>query len=110
MQPGYIKTRRILCLCLLVPTIAINLTGCASIHNQRAAREPIDDATITSRVAAALARDKEYKFEEVVVASHQGKVHLSGVVPTGDEKTEAEDICERVRGVKGVENNLSVTP
>ena len=107
------KTNRIsLCLawCLLLPTIAVSLTGCASGRSQRTAGEPIDDETITSRVAAALARDREYKFEDVIVASHQGKVQLSGVVPTGDEKSEAEDITERVRGVRGVENNLSVTP
>jgi osmotically-inducible protein OsmY len=105
------KTNRIsFCLawCLLFPTIAVSLTGCASGRYQRNA--DIDDDTIASRVAAALARDREYKFEDVTIASHQGKVQLSGVVPTGDEKSEAEDITERVRGVKGVENKISVTP
>src|SRR5262245_55129864 len=106
------KTNSIsLCLAwgLLVPTIAVGLTGCAS-NGYRTAGGYVDDDTITSRVTAALARDREYKFEDVIVASHQGTVQLSGVVPTGDEKSEAEDITERVRGVKGVENNISVRP
>ena len=97
--------------CLVLPGLALTLAGCAGVNSHhRTAGEYIDDDVLISRVAAAFSKDPEYKFEDVSIASHQGTVRLSGYVPTGDEKTEAENITERVRGVKEVENNINVTP
>ena len=97
--------------CLLLPVFASSLTGCADDSRyERTAGEYVDDKIIVSRVASALARDPEYKFQEVVVASHQGTVQLSGFVPTGDQKDKAEDIADKVPGVKDVDNKITVRP
>ena len=107
------KTNRIsLCLacCLLLPTIALTFTGCASGRYERTTGEYIDDNIITTRVAAALSTNPEYKFNDVIVASHQSNVQLSGFVASGDQKGRAEDIAKKVQGVKGVENNITVRP
>ena len=106
------RTKTSLCLAFcLVLSVAMSLTGCGGgTRYQRTTGEYIDDTIITSRVATALAQNPEYKFEDVIVASHQGTVQLSGFVPTGDQKGRAEEITEKVPGVKDVENNISVKP
>lgn len=94
--------------CLLLPLVAFGLAGCSSTRYERTTGEYIDDKIIASRVSAALANSAEYKFEDVIVASHQGIVQLSGFVPTGNQKDRAEEITEKVAGVKDVENNITV--
>jgi osmotically-inducible protein OsmY len=44
----------------------------------------------------------------VKVTSYRGTVQLSGFVNTSDQKRRAEDIAEKVQGVKRVENNITV--
>jgi osmotically-inducible protein OsmY len=104
------RTSLCLACCLLLSGIAASLTGCASGRYERTAGEYIDDNIVTTRVAKALAANPEYKFTDVVVASHQGTVQLSGFVASGDQKGRAEEITEKVQGVKGVENNITVRP
>ena len=73
----------------MVSVATHSLAGCSSTRYERTTGEYIDDKIIASRVSAALANSAEYKFEDVIVASHQGTVQLSGFVPTGNQKTRA---------------------
>ncbi|MGH8647249.1 MAG: BON domain-containing protein [Gammaproteobacteria bacterium] len=68
----------------------------------------IDDATITARVKAALAKDPGASALAISVETTKGTVQLSGSVDSADEKMKAESIARGVDGVKEVENKLAV--
>ncbi len=68
----------------------------------------IDDAMITAKVKAALAKDPGASALAIEVETTKGMVQLSGSVESADEKTKAESIARGVEGVKGVENGLKL--
>lgn len=68
----------------------------------------IDDATITAKVKAALAKDPGASALAISVETTKGTVQLSGSVDGADEKMKAESIARGVDGVKEVENKLVV--
>ncbi len=96
-----------LCLCLPVGT-AVVLMGCAGNRYERSTGEYIDDKALNTRVRSALSDNPEFKFGDVSVTSFRGVVQLSGFVNTTDQKKTAGVIAEKVQGVKGVENNITV--
>ncbi|MGH8603740.1 MAG: BON domain-containing protein [Gammaproteobacteria bacterium] len=68
----------------------------------------IDDAMITAKVKAALAKDPGASALAIEVETTKGMVQLSGSVDSADEKMKAESIARGVDGVKGVENGLKL--
>lgn len=96
-----------LCLCVPVGT-AVVLMGCAGNRYERSTGEYIDDKALNNRVRSALGENPEFKFGDVNVTSFRGIVQLSGFVNTTDQKKTAGTIAEKVRGVKTVENNITV--
>jgi osmotically-inducible protein OsmY len=56
----------------------------------------------------ALAFDPRVNANDVAVAADDGIVTLRGTVPTYNQKWEAEDLVKRVRGVRGIANELAV--
>ena len=46
---------------------------------------------------------------EITVAVSKGEVMLSGTVPSREQKRRAEDVAERISGVKDVTNQLRVS-
>ena len=60
------------------------------------------------RVKSALSNDAEYKYEGVEVTVFKGTVQLSGFVDTSAQKSRAGDLAKEVKGVKDLENNITV--
>jgi len=81
--------------------------GCRSMTGESASQN-IDDATITTQVKAKLAAEKVSNLTRVSVATANGNVSLTGVVPTATARARAEEIARGVKGVQGVANNLQV--
>jgi hyperosmotically inducible periplasmic protein len=81
--------------------------GCRSMTGESASQN-IDDATITTQVKAKLAAEKVSNLTRVSVATANGNVSLTGVVPTATDRARAEEIARGVKGVQGVANNLQV--
>jgi osmotically-inducible protein OsmY len=67
-------------------------------------------ATITARVAAALAEDPRTALAPIDVSSSGGTVTLNGQVPSVAVREAAEQIARAVRGVALVINDLEVCP
>jgi len=84
----------------------ILLVGCASSGTQRSTGEVIDDASITTRVKAALVADKEVSALDVNVETFNGVVQLSGFASSQAEITKAVRDARNVKGVKSVKNDL----
>jgi hyperosmotically inducible periplasmic protein len=82
----------------------------ASSSRTESAGEYIDDATITTKVKAALVESKEVKAREVNVETYRGVVQLSGFVSTQAEALKAAELARSVKGVQSVKNDIRIKP
>lgn len=82
--------------------------ACTSTPTQESTGEYIDDVMITSKVLAKLAASTETRVTAINVETFKGVVQLSGFVPTAQEAVAAGEIAASVRGVKRIENKLTV--
>lgn len=72
------------------------------------ARAQWDDATITTKVKAALLAEPGLKSMQITVDTTNGVVTLSGSVDTPQLMTRATEVAQSVDGVKSVKNSLGV--
>lgn len=72
------------------------------------AAQGVSDASITSVIAAELARDGSLDPTRIDIDTAQGRVVLRGSAPDDDAKDRAKRIALAVTGVKGVDNYLTV--
>ena len=73
------------------------------------AKASIDDATITAKVNATLAKDPDLSALKINVDTVGGKVTLNGPAPTTVARDRAETLAKSVEGVTAVNNQLVVT-
>ncbi len=71
-------------------------------------KEETQDAAITAKVKAAIIREPELKSTQINVDTLNGDVTLSGAVETEHASARAEEVAERVEGVRSVANRLIV--
>jgi osmotically-inducible protein OsmY len=95
-----------------VPSIALAallfvIAGCTAMTGQTAGQY-VDDSTITASVKTQLVSDKAANLTRIDVDTTNQVVTLNGIVETADQKARAEQLASRVKGVKGVKNNLQV--
>ncbi len=67
-----------------------------------------DDSVITARVKTALLHTTGLKSTEITVETYKGVVKLSGFIDSKSEIKKAVSVAGHVKGVKSVENDLSV--
>lgn len=84
-----------------------------SLAEYLAAREDIDkraqqDAALAARVKAALIAERGIPSRSISVESYEGRVQLSGFVPSPDMASRAGRIVAGVNGVRTVHNNITV--
>jgi osmotically-inducible protein OsmY len=70
--------------------------------------QKVDDATITSKVNAALAADKDLSAVKIDVDTKDGVVTLTGPAPTAEAASKATKLAKDVKGVTSVKNQLTV--
>jgi len=73
-----------------------------------AAGTKVDDATITAKVNASLAADKDLSAIRIDVDTQDGVVTLSGPAPTATARERASEIARTVKGVVSVNNQLTI--
>ncbi len=74
------------------------------------ARNAVDDAAITAKVSAGLAKDADLSAIKIDVDTKDGVVRLQGPAPTSAAKDRASQIAKAVTGVSSVDNELEVKP
>jgi len=72
------------------------------------AGDAIDDVAITASVSAGLAKDLDLSALRINVDTQDGVVSLNGPAPSATAKERAETIAKAVKGVKSVQNHLTV--
>lgn len=70
----------------------------------------IDDATITTKVKAAVLAEPGLKTLQINVDTRDGNVTLNGTVDTPELKERAMQVAQAVEGVKTVSDQLVVKP
>jgi osmotically-inducible protein OsmY len=89
------------------------LAGCTALPGgeppKRSVGEVVDDATIATKLKAALAADPELSALKINVDTMQGNVRLKGEVKNLALRRKAEDLARKVDGVKAVDNQLVIT-
>jgi hypothetical protein len=81
--------------------------GCAVSRGQETVGAYVDDASITTSVKARMIEDKAVDAAAIKVETLNGNVMLSGFAKDYTEKSTAESIAMRVKGVKSVQNNIA---
>lgn len=75
---------------------------------QDTAKAVADDSSITAEVKAKLLAAASLKDEKIEVSTTEGAVTLTGTVKTKQVKGVATKIAKAVKGVKSVDNKLTV--
>ena len=74
----------------------------------KAAPAPVDDASITAAVKDKLSKAASLKNAGIDAATKDGVVTLTGKVKTGGLKGAATNLAKSVKGVKKVDNQITV--
>ena len=86
----------------------VSLAGCAAPEKRQTVGEYVDDATITTRVKAAILNDSDLRVTEISVETFDGVVQLSGFVSSQAEINRAVEVTRTVKGVQSVRNDMQV--
>jgi osmotically-inducible protein OsmY len=73
-------------------------------------QKQITDDTIRDQVMVRLADDPEIGGMPIDVDVHQGVATLKGKVRNDKQKSKAEKVARKVKGVTGVTNQLVISP
>jgi len=86
----------------------LTTAGCAVTRGQETVGAYVDDAAITTSVKARFVENKEVDASSIKVETLNGTVMLSGFAKSSTEKSTAESIAMKVKGVKMVKNELAI--
>lgn len=92
---------------MLSAAFALSLGLSAAAHAETTGQY-IDDATITTKVKAALLQDEQLKDTSISVETDKANVHLTGMVSTKSQANEAVRVANQIGGVKGVLDHIAV--
>ena len=73
-----------------------------------AAAEAATDATIVTKINAALMADDRLKATKIDVRAEDGRVTLTGTAPDAGSQARATTLANAVQGVRSVDNQLVV--
>ena len=95
---------------LPVVSVLALLTACSAMRGPESIGAYVDDAAITAAVKSRLVEDKSVDALAITVETLHGNVVLSGAARSWVEKTTAESVAMKVRGVKSVRNDVALRP
>ena len=74
------------------------------------AQKKVSDDMLVDQVRVRLADDADVGGQQIDVDVHQGAVTLKGKVRTDKQKSKAEKVAKKVKGVTSVINQLVISP
>jgi hyperosmotically inducible periplasmic protein len=91
-------------------TATLAAAGCAVTRGQESVGAYVDDTAITVAVKARFVEDALVDASSIRVETLKGTVMLSGFAKSTAEKSMAETLTWKVKGVTSVKNELAVRP
>lgn len=107
MRPDQSYTKALLHVASCILVIAM-LQACAVIRPRESGTQYAEDASITSKVKAALFKEPSLKSSDISVQTCEGVVQLSGLAASEENIKAASDISASIQGVVSVKNDLHV--
>ena len=92
--------------CVLVVLLSLLLT----ISSAGAQKGSVNDDAVYDQVRIHIANDREIGGNPIEVKVKDGAVELTGKVKTERQKAKAEKIAKKVKGVRSVVNNITISP
>ena len=89
-------------------SLGFTLAACAQSSTRESTGNYVDDATITTKVKAAIFDDSALKVLDIHVVTYKNVVQLSGFVNSSMVRGRAGDVASKVAGVNSVQNDLIV--
>ena len=86
----------------------VNSTELAAGKAIDTAKVKVKDASITTSINAELARDPNLSALKINVDTSAGRVALKGTAPDAAARDRATQLAQRVDGVVGVDNQLTI--
>jgi osmotically-inducible protein OsmY len=93
---------------MIALALSLSLGACAQTATSQSTGAYLDDASITTKVKAAILDDSMLKVTQINVETQENVVQLSGFVDTGAMARHATTVAAGVAGVKSVRNDLIV--
>lgn len=94
----------------IVACTLVTLSGCAVTRGQETVGAYVDDATITTSVKAKFVDSNVVDASSIKVETLNGTVMLSGFAKSQVERSAAEEIASKVKGVSSVKDGIVVRP
>jgi len=93
---------------VLAAAVLVVAVGCAEMRGTESVGGHVDDAAITAAVKSRMVEEKAVDADAIKIETLNGNVVLSGSARNPIEKMTAESIAMKVRGVKSVQNQVTV--
>lgn len=93
---------------IFTASVAFTVVGCAATRTHESTGEYVDDASITTKVKAAIFNEPGLKSAEIKVDTYKGTVQLSGFVANPADAEKAAEVAGGVKGVASVKNDIRV--
>jgi osmotically-inducible protein OsmY len=87
---------------------AVVLAVALSLAPAGAADKPVSDDRISDQVRLKIAGDQDVGSRSIDIEVHDGHVTLKGKVRTEKQRSKAEKLAKKVKGVSSVANELVV--
>jgi osmotically-inducible protein OsmY len=100
-------TAKLTTLCFLIGALVAPVAGYSADTTEKA-KEFVEDATITTKVKAEFAKDKDVSVMHIKVDTDHGVVKLSGDAKSKEEADKAAAIAQGTKGVTSVDNDIHV--
>jgi osmotically-inducible protein OsmY len=102
------RTKNFVIRLLAVLLLAGPVMACDAIQGRETAGQYVDDATITSKVIAAIVKEPSLSKLQVSVETLHQVVQLSGFVDSAQDVSRAGELARGVSGVRSVRNDLVI--
>jgi hyperosmotically inducible protein len=91
----------------VISAFALTLGAASAVHAESTGQY-LDDATVTTKVKAALVGDEQLKATKINVTTDKGTVKLSGKVDSKNQAAEAVRVAAEITGVTSVKDMMHV--
>jgi hyperosmotically inducible periplasmic protein len=95
---------------IITAVVLATTAGCAVTRGQETTGAYIDDSAITTAVKASFVESTSVDAASISVETLKGTVMLSGFAKNATEKSTAESLTWKVKGVTAVKNEIAVRP
>jgi hyperosmotically inducible protein len=102
------RSNKLLLETITVSAFVLSLGLAAPAQAAETTGQYLDDATITTKVKAALLQDDQLKDTSISVETDKASVHLTGMVNSKAQANEAIRVANKVDGVKSVMDHIAV--